>query len=113
MNLNGMHIFVTGGAQGIGAAIVKDAAERGGRVSFGDIQDKLGKDYADSLRESGLDVTFVHCDVGNLESVAQAHQEVVAQFGMVNGLVNNAGVSSNADPVEMTSEEWDYFSQLI
>lgn len=104
-----MHIFVTGGAQGIGAAIVKDAAERGGRVSFGDIQDKLGKDYADSLRESGLDVTFVHCDVGNLESVAQAHQEVVAQFGMVNGLVNNAGVSSNADPVEMTSAEWDYF----
>ena len=44
MNLTGMHIFVTGGAQGIGAAIVKDAAERGGRVSFGDIQDERGKD---------------------------------------------------------------------
>lgn len=112
MNLNGMHIFVTGGAQGIGAAIVKDAGEHGAQVSFGDIQDDLGQEYAHSLRESGLDVTFVHCDVGNLESVAQAHQEAIAQYGMVTGLVNNAGVSSNVDPVEMTSQEWDYFFSI-
>jgi NAD(P)-dependent dehydrogenase (short-subunit alcohol dehydrogenase family) len=112
MNLTGMHIFVTGGAQGIGAAIVKDAAERGGRVSFGDIQDERGKDYASSLKRSGLDVTYVHCDVGNLESVQQAHAEIVANYGMVNGLVNNAGVNSNADPVEMTTEEWDYFFSI-
>ena len=112
MNLTGMHIFVTGGAQGIGAAIVKDAAERGGRVSFGDIQDERGKEYASSLKRSGLDVTYVHCDVGNLESVQQAHAEIVANYGMVNGLVNNAGVNSNADPVEMTSEEWDYFFSI-
>lgn len=112
MNLTGMHIFVTGGAQGIGAAIVKDAAERGGRVSFGDIQDERGNDYANSLKRSGLEVTYIHCDVSNLESVAQAHQKIVACYGMVNGLVNNAGVSSNADPVEMTSAEWDYFFSI-
>ncbi len=107
-----MHVFVTGGAQGIGAAIVKDAALQGARVSFGDIKDEAGERYAAELRGEGHAAFFVHCDVGNLESVEQAHAKTVAEFGMVNGLVNNAGVNSNVDPVEMTTEEWDRFFNI-
>jgi NAD(P)-dependent dehydrogenase (short-subunit alcohol dehydrogenase family) len=109
MKLAGMHVFVTGGSQGIGAAIVKEAAQAGAKVSFGDIQVELGEKYAADLASQGYEVFFVHCDVGNLKSVEEAHKKVVAKFGMVNGVVNNAGVNSNVDPVEMTTEEWDRF----
>lgn len=109
MRLAGMHVFVTGGSQGIGAAIVREAALAGARVSFGDIQDEAGERYAQELRKEGFEVHFTHCDVGNLESVEVAHKNIVEKFGMVHGLVNNAGVNSNVDPVEMTTEEWDRF----
>ncbi|MEY3101057.1 MAG: hypothetical protein RL435_203 [Actinomycetota bacterium] len=109
MNLTDMHVFVTGGSQGIGAAIVKEAVLAGARVSFGDIQVAEGERYAAELRSQGHEVFFTECDVGNLDSVIAAHKEIVARFGPVQGVVNNAGVNSNVDPVEMTTEEWDRF----
>jgi len=109
MRLKDMHVFVTGGSQGIGAAIVKEAALAGAKVSFGDIQVDAGESYAEQLRHDGHEVYFVQCDVGDLKSVEEAHQKIVAKYGMVNGVVNNAGVNSNVDPVEMTTEEWDRF----
>ncbi|NDA80033.1 MAG: glucose 1-dehydrogenase [Actinobacteria bacterium] len=112
MRLKDMHVFVTGGSQGIGAAIVKESLLQGARVSFGDIKVQEGEEYAAQLRKEGHQVFFVQCDVGKLESVEEAHAKAVAEFGMVNGLVNNAGVNSNVDPVEMTSEEWDRFFSI-
>lgn len=112
MRLKDMHVFVTGGSQGIGAAIVKESLLQGARVSFGDIKVQEGEEYATQLRKEGDQVFFVQCDVGKLESVEEAHAKAVAEFGMVNGLVNNAGVNSNVDPVEMTSEEWDRFFSI-
>ena len=49
MKLNGQHIFVTGGADGIGAACVLDAAQAGARVSFCDINVEKGKKYQGEL----------------------------------------------------------------
>lgn len=112
MRLKDMHVFVTGGSQGIGAAIVRESVLQGARVSFGDIKVEEGEEYAAQLRKEGHQVFFTQCDVGNLESVEKAHARAVAEFGMVNGLVNNAGVNSNVDPVEMTSEEWDRFFSI-
>lgn len=109
MTLAGMHVFVTGGAQGIGAAIVKDTAQSEAKVTFGDIQDAQGESYAAILRSEGLEVYYVHCDAGVLESVEKAHEIAVSRYEIVQGLVNNAGVSSNVDPVKMTSEKWDRF----
>ncbi|MFM7499859.1 MAG: SDR family NAD(P)-dependent oxidoreductase [Actinomycetota bacterium] len=109
MRLKDMHVFVTGGSQGIGAAIVREAALAGAKVSFGDIQVDAGESYAEQLRHDGHEVYFVQCDVGDLKSVEEAHQKIVAKYGMVDGVVNNAGVNSNVDPVEMTTEEWDRF----
>jgi len=109
MKLKNQHIFVTGGAQGIGGAIVLDAVQKGARVSFVDINVEQGEKYAAELNGQGFDVLFTPANVGDLEDLTRAHREIVAQFGDVNGVVNNAGVSSNADPVEMTTEQWDAF----
>lgn len=109
MKLKNQHIFVTGGAQGIGGAIVLNAAQNGARVSFVDINVEQGEKYAAELGVQGFEVYFTPANVGDLEDLTRAHGRIVAQLGEVAGVVNNAGLSSNADPVEMTTEQWDAF----
>ncbi len=109
MKLKGEHVFVTGGADGIGAAIVLDVAQAGARVSFCDVNVSGGERYASELTAQGFQIIFHQGDVGNFESLKSAHDAIVKELGSVTGLVNNAGVISNADPVEMTDEEWNNF----
>jgi len=109
MKLKDQHIFVTGGAQGIGAAIVLDAVQSGARVSFVDLNVQQGEKYAAELKAKGYKVFFTRANVGDLDDLTKAHREIVSKLGDIDGVVNNAGVSSNADPVEMTTEEWDSF----
>ena len=77
MKLKGQHIFVTGGADGIGAAIVLDALLAGARTSFCDINESKGLAYAESLRAKGLEVCFAKADVGLFDSLKIAHDTIV------------------------------------
>ena len=109
MKLSGEHIFVTGGAKGIGEAIVRDAANEGAKVSFVDIDVTAGEKLVSELSAKGAQVAFIKASVANFDELSAAFNAVVAKFGDVTGLVNNAGVSSHADPVTMTDKEWDDF----
>jgi len=109
MKLEGEHIFVTGAAMGIGAAIARDAAEEGARVSIVDIDVAGGEAFASELKSAGHEVYFHPADVGDLASMTTAHRAIVGEMGDITGAVNNAGRNSYADPVGMTSEEWDSF----
>ena len=109
MKLAGEHIFVTGGAKGIGEAIVRDAANEGAKVSFVDIDGAAAEKLASELSAKGAQVAFIKASVANFDELSAAFKAVVAKFGDVTGVVNNAGVSSHADPVTMTDKEWDDF----
>lgn len=109
MKLINEHIFVTGGANGIGAAIVLDAAQKGAKVSFCDLAEDAGEKYEKELIKEGHQVFFHKGDVADFENLKIAHTAMVNKFGMVTGVVNNAGVNSNVDPVEMTNEQWNRF----
>ena len=109
MKLANKHIFVTGGAKGIGEAIVRDAANEGGSVSFVDIDVLAGEKLMNELVESGKKVVFFKADVANFEELKSAFTQAVSKFSDVTGVVNNAGVNSHADPVSMTDKEWDDF----
>ena len=109
MKLQNEHVFVTGGANGIGAAIVLDVAQSGAKVSFCDLAEEAGKEYEKELTGKGFQVFFHQGDVANFDNLKVAHTAMVAKFGMVTGIVNNAGVNSNADPVEMTNYQWNRF----
>ena len=106
MKLSGHHIFVTGGAKGIGEAIVRDCLAEGAKVSFVDIDVKNGEKLANEL---GSSVKFVKASVASFAELSKAFSEVTAAFGEVTGVVNNAGVNSHADPVTMTDQEWEDF----
>jgi NAD(P)-dependent dehydrogenase (short-subunit alcohol dehydrogenase family) len=109
MKLANKHIFVTGGAKGIGEAIVRDAANEGASVSFVDIDSVSGEKLVSELSSDGKKVSFFKADVASFDQLQSAFNQSVTKFGEVTGVVNNAGVNSHADPVTMTDKQWDDF----
>lgn len=112
MNLTQEHVLVTGGAQGIGEAIVRDCAEKGAKVSFIDIDRAKSAELVAELSAAGQQVQFAFGDVSNFQSFSTAHLELVSKYGPVTAGVSNAGRNSYADPVEYEEKEWESFFAL-
>ena len=103
--LAGKVAFVTGGARGIGRAIVEKFAEEGALVTFVDLDETAGREV---VRSAGADVVEFRCaDVTAEGDVRHAIEAVAAARGTVDVLVNNAGVNAYFDATEMTEAEWD------
>src|SRR3954452_6023006 len=96
--------LVTGGASGIGAAIVRRFAANATRVAFLDVQDAAGQALAAEL---GAEAHFVSCDVTDVTALRRAVAEVESRFGPVTALVNNAANDQRYSIEDVTPEEWD------
>lgn len=90
--LEGKVALVTGGAAGIGEAIVRLFREHGAKVCIADVNDAAGQQLRDSL---GGDVMFVHCDVTVEEEVSRAVDAAAERFGALDIMVNNAGITGD------------------
>jgi NAD(P)-dependent dehydrogenase (short-subunit alcohol dehydrogenase family) len=101
--LAGKVTFVTGGARGIGRAIVEKFAAEGASVTFVDLEDAAGRQMA----TGGGRVEFNRADITVEAEVQRAIEAVVAAHGTIDVLVNNAGVNTYFDATEMTEAEWD------
>ncbi len=101
---------VTGAANGIGAATTRRLHEEGARVALLDVDEANGKALAEELGASTA--LFAACDVTSEEQVAAAVAAVVARFGTVDVLVNNAGVNAYFDAERMTVADWERFFAL-
>jgi NAD(P)-dependent dehydrogenase (short-subunit alcohol dehydrogenase family) len=105
--LAGEHILITGGSNGIGAAIVEKSLTEEARVSFIDIDEAGGTALVRKLGARPDRLFFGTGDVRSAESISRVHDAAVAALGNVSGLVNNAGRNTYADPVAMTESQWD------
>src|SRR6476469_3214790 len=92
IDLNGRIAVVTGGAQGIGRAIVERLLESGAAVAIWDRDAALAEQAADDLRGLGK-TTAVACDVTRLTEIETARDTTVKALGRIDILVNNAGVA--------------------
>jgi 3alpha(or 20beta)-hydroxysteroid dehydrogenase len=81
--------IITGAARGQGAAAARQFVAEGARVVIGDVLDDLGKELAESLGELAV---YRHLDVTSEDDWAAVVGEVIANFGKVDVLVNNAGI---------------------
>jgi NAD(P)-dependent dehydrogenase (short-subunit alcohol dehydrogenase family) len=88
---------VTGGASGIGKAIVDLFVKEGARVVVTDIQDELGQEVAKSL---GDKTTFVHADVSLEDDVKGMIDHAVDSYGRLDCIVNNAGMGGVKGEIE-------------
>ncbi|HET6760410.1 MAG TPA: D-threitol dehydrogenase [Propionibacteriaceae bacterium] len=102
-SLDGKVAVVTGGASGIGAAIVDAYAAKGATVV---VLDKA-VDAAQHKVSDGSAVAAIGCDVTNEQSVLDAVSAVQAQFGRIDVLVNSAGIAVTDPAEQLTVEDWD------
>jgi 2-dehydro-3-deoxy-L-rhamnonate dehydrogenase (NAD+) len=99
---------VTGGAHGIGYAIVERLSQAGARVLLADINEEQAQAAAKSLGADGNEVSSIRADVTSLEDIEAVFEYVLERFGQVDVLVNNAGINGRNAPLwEQTNEDWD------
>jgi 3-oxoacyl-[acyl-carrier protein] reductase len=99
--------IVTGGAKGIGFGIAAALARHGRRIALFDL-DRVALDQAASeLAATGAEVIGLPVDVTRGASVNEAVEAVVARFGRIDVLVNNAGIVRDRRITKMSDEDWD------
>lgn len=104
--LQGKRLVITGAASGIGRATSMLAAAAGARVVAVDIADAV-HDTADAIKAAGGEAIAVCADVGDEAAVADFIGRCVSEFGGLDGVYANAGVSSGRRTIaELTVEDW-------
>ena len=107
-SLMGRRILVTGGATGIGEAIVAGFARQGARVAFLDVQDGPAQALAEKLAAEGCPKPlYKHCDLADLARLKAAIEEIAEELGAIDGLVNNAGNDVRHRIEDVTPEYWE------
>ncbi len=100
-------VLVTGGASGIGEWMVRAFAQQGARVAYVDIQDDAAAALCASLKAAGNEPLYQHCDLTDIPALQATVQRVLADFGTVDVLINNAANDMRHTLAEVTPESWD------
>ena len=101
--------IVTGAAKGIGASISRALAAAGARVVCADIDGKAAGNIA---KELGGDCMPLTVDVGDVNAIETMLDQTMEQFGQLNTIVNNAGVTRSAYIMDLTESDWDRIHQV-
>ncbi len=104
----GKSAIVTGATRGIGKAIALELAKRGANVAFNYAK---SADEAEKLKveieNSGVKCFAAQCDVANTEASADFVKQTQTEFGTVDFLVNNAGITRDTLILRMKEDDWD------
>lgn len=100
-------VLVSGGTQGVGAAVARAAAREGAAVAVTGRRPEPGGEIVAELEAAGARARFVRCDVADVDAVRACVAEVVAVFGRVDGLVNSAGAVDRGSLLDTTPELFD------
>jgi NAD(P)-dependent dehydrogenase (short-subunit alcohol dehydrogenase family) len=106
--LSGQTAMVTGGGQGIGAAIILALAQAGAQVAVVDLDLDNARRMALQIEILGVKSLALGADVSDSRQIRTAVDQIVTELGAIDILVNNAGISNPARPFAESSEaEWD------
>jgi NAD(P)-dependent dehydrogenase (short-subunit alcohol dehydrogenase family) len=103
--LAGRRALITGGGSGIGKSIVKALAAAGAWVA---VTDKNGDAAAAVAKEVGKDAISMALDVTDAAATAQVFDKVIEEFGGLDIVCANAGVSTMNKTIDLTEAEWDF-----
>lgn len=112
-SLKGKVVLVTGGASGIGEAIVEAFVRQGSRVLFLDIQDGVAGALVQKCHHPEYTPPeYFHCDLANTSELQSVMQDIFCACPTIDVLVNNAGNDKRHNLEEVTSEFWDWCIQV-
>jgi len=101
--------LITGGSRGIGAAIVRKFAEHGAQIAF---TYRSSADQANNLAEQmgtafGVTVKSYQSDASSFEASTELVKQVLLDFGKIDTLINNAGITRDNLMLRMSEDQWD------
>jgi len=102
-SLEGKTVFITGGASGIGAELVRGFAAQGANVGFVDLDETNSR----ALANTAANITYEICDLKDIESLQQALTKLALRLGPANVLVNNAANDDRHNWRDVTPAYWD------
>lgn len=108
MLLEGKNALVTGGSQGIGAAISLDLAREGANICLTYRKHEAeAREYEQQIRAMGRKALALQCDIASFKGAEQVVQAAAQEFGNLHILVNNAGMNWDGVSWKMSEEQWD------
>lgn len=105
-SLAGKTVLVTGASSGIGAHLARVAARAGARVVLAARRTERLAQLAEAIRADGGEAHAVALDVTDRTSVESAFDSAEAQFGVVEVVLNNAGIGNGQRALEISEEDW-------
>jgi 3-oxoacyl-[acyl-carrier protein] reductase len=106
--LEGKNALITGGSRGIGKAIAIAFAREGANVAFTDIRkDEIMEETEKELRSMGIKAIGYASDASSFEDSERVVDEVAKEFGRIDILINNAGITRDNLLMRMTEMDWD------
>ncbi|KOO48933.1 SDR family NAD(P)-dependent oxidoreductase [Viridibacillus arvi] len=106
MRLEGKVAIVTGGARGIGEAIVRDFVAEGASVVIADLLETEGNALATELQEMGYDVYFHKTDVSSEDSIKALRNFTLGTFSKLDVVCNNAAINIPGAVTELSEDTW-------
>lgn len=107
MEFKGQVALVTGSARGIGRAIAEALARKGVALAIADVNLDEAKATSTDLAKNGVKTMALRIDVANSREVIAAFEEILKEFGRLDVLVNNAGITRDSLLLRMKEEDWD------
>lgn len=108
MLLKGKTVLITGGTRGIGHAIAKKFAEHGCNVAFTFVSsDDKAKQLEVELNTLGIKAKAYKSDAGSYTEAEKLVDDVSNEFGVIDVLVNNSGITRDNLILRMSEEQWD------
>ena len=105
--LEGKVAIVTGAARGIGQQIAKELAAGGAKVAVVDLKEEWCAETAGMVVEAGSEALALGCNVASSADVDACVKAVIAKFGRVDIMINNAGITKDGLLMRMSDEDWD------
>jgi 3-oxoacyl-[acyl-carrier protein] reductase len=105
-SLRGMTAIVTGGAKGIGLGIAKELARHGCRLAIWDMDQAALLAATDEIAALGAEVRACQVNVASQDQVGDAVTQLLASFGRIDVLVNNAGIGGDKLVTKMDLDFW-------
>jgi NAD(P)-dependent dehydrogenase (short-subunit alcohol dehydrogenase family) len=107
MKLSNQVAIVTGAGRNIGEEIAKALASEGAKVALVDMDKGRGEKVAAAISEAGGEAAAFVADMAVEADIAAAVDAIVARWGRIDILVNNAAISDNKTILDITKEQWD------
>src|SRR6056297_2178301 len=106
--LEGKTALITGAARGIGKSLALNFAEHGANIAFTDLEyNEQVKEVEKEIESKGVKAKGYASDASHFEQTNETVQQILKEFGKIDILINNAGITKDTLLMRMTEDQWD------